>query len=121
MGSIDTKDINATTTATLDELPQVEENTAVKPSVYDDADLAQFFEPIDGFEGKHLVDHSATWTEREEKKVVRTIDTYILPWCCLMFMAMQLDRSNISWEALPYFHENLCDSLYEHISMCSVN
>jgi hypothetical protein len=70
--------------------------SAVKPSVYDDEDIAVFFEPVAKFEGIHRVDHSATWTEVEEKTLVRKINTWILPWSCLMFMSLQLDRANIS-------------------------
>ena len=70
--------------------------SAVKPSVYDDEDIAVFFEPVEKFEGIHRVDHGATWTVEEEKTLVRKIDTWILQWCCLMFMSLQLDRANIS-------------------------
>jgi hypothetical protein len=45
--------------------------SAVKPSVYDDEDIAVFFEPVAKSEGIHRVDHSATWTEVEEKTLVR--------------------------------------------------
>ncbi|QKX54289.1 uncharacterized protein TRUGW13939_01374 [Talaromyces rugulosus] len=54
------------------------------------------YEPIAQYEGKHRYDPEASWTEAEEKKLVRKLDYKICSWVCLMFFALQLDRGNIS-------------------------
>ncbi|KAG0229894.1 hypothetical protein BGW42_001295 [Actinomortierella wolfii] len=40
--------------------------------------------------------HDLTWTEEEEKRLVRTLDLRIMSWVGLMFFFMQLDRGNMS-------------------------
>ncbi|WQF89776.1 Putative major facilitator superfamily, MFS transporter superfamily [Colletotrichum destructivum] len=57
---------------------------------------AQMYEPIPEYEGRHRYDPTATWSEHEEKKLVRRLDYRICSWVCLMFFALQLDRGNIN-------------------------
>ncbi|KAB5589416.1 MFS transporter [Ceratobasidium theobromae] len=64
--------------------------------VFDDPDLGKYFIPIQEYEGRHRFDPKATWTEAEERSLVRKVDKRILLWCCVMFFALQLDRGNIS-------------------------
>jgi hypothetical protein len=45
----------------------------VHGSVFDDTGAAQFYQPIDKYEGKHRFDPNATWTPEEERKLVRTV------------------------------------------------
>ncbi|KAH9939829.1 major facilitator superfamily domain-containing protein [Amylocystis lapponica] len=65
-------------------------------SVFDDEVLAKHFVPPDNYEGKHRFDPDATWTEAEEKKLVRRIDFRIALFACLCFCALGLDRGNLS-------------------------
>ncbi|KAH8547517.1 transporter-like protein [Umbelopsis sp. PMI_123] len=65
-------------------------------SVYDDARLADYYKPISSYEGYHRFDPTAVWTAAEEKVLLRKIDWRIMAWCCIMFIALQLDRGNIS-------------------------
>ncbi|PVI05564.1 pantothenate transporter liz1 [Periconia macrospinosa] len=46
---------------------------------------------------KHLefVSSGLTWTEEEEKKLVRKIDSYLLPTMWLMYLLSYMDRTNI--------------------------
>lgn len=76
--------------------PELESEQIINNSRFDDAQFRQFYQPVAGFEGLHRVDHDATWTAAEEKGIIRKIDFRVLPFACLLFMAMQLDRSNIS-------------------------
>ncbi|KAK9234564.1 major facilitator superfamily domain-containing protein [Lipomyces kononenkoae] len=69
---------------------------ATQPSVFDDPDKAPLYQPLPRYENLHRVDHKARWTWREEIAVVRKIDLRIMSWCAIMFMALQLDRGNIS-------------------------
>lgn len=56
--------------------------------------LADVVPPHDTYEGKHRFDPTATWTEAEERRVVRKTDFALLSWLCLMFFGLQLDRGN---------------------------
>lgn len=51
--------------------------------------------PHHDYEGCHRWDPDATWTEAEERRVVRKTDMYLLSWLCVMFFGLQLDRGNI--------------------------
>ena len=62
----------------------------------DDTSLEKYYVPIDSYEGRHRYDPRAKWTEEEERALVRRLDWRICGWCCLMFFALQLDRSNIT-------------------------
>jgi hypothetical protein len=42
-------------------------------SVFDDSGAAQFYQPIEKYEGAHRFDPNATWTAVEEKALVRTV------------------------------------------------
>ncbi|KAB5589066.1 MFS transporter [Ceratobasidium theobromae] len=64
--------------------------------VFDNPDLGKYFIPIQEYEGRHRFNPKATWTEAEERSLVRKVDKRILLWCCAMFFALQLDRGNIS-------------------------
>ncbi|KAF9404380.1 hypothetical protein BGZ94_004215, partial [Podila epigama] len=41
-------------------------------------------------------DHDLTWTEEEEKRIVRIFDLKVLSWIFVMFFFMQLDRGNMA-------------------------
>ena len=45
----------------------------VHGSVFDDSGAAQFYQPIEKYEGAHRFDPNATWTPAEEKALVRTV------------------------------------------------
>lgn len=46
--------------------------------------LADALPPHESYEGSHRYDPAATWTEVEERKVVRKTDLYLLVWICIM-------------------------------------
>ncbi|QSZ33005.1 hypothetical protein DSL72_002590 [Monilinia vaccinii-corymbosi] len=56
----------------------------------DRGNIADALPPHESYEGIHRYDPAATWTEREERKVVRKTDLYLL------FFGLQLDRGNVS-------------------------
>ncbi|KAK9245140.1 major facilitator superfamily domain-containing protein [Lipomyces tetrasporus] len=81
---------------------------ATQPSVYDDPEKARLYQPLPTYENLHRVDPKARWTWREEIAVVRKVDLRIMSWCAVMFMALQLDRGNIS-QAVA---DNMLDDLH---------
>lgn len=60
-----------------------------------DAALLKYYKPIDTYEGAKRYDPAFEWEAKEEQRLVRTLDTKIMAWCCLTFFALQLDRGNI--------------------------
>ncbi|KAF1818375.1 phthalate transporter, partial [Dissoconium aciculare CBS 342.82] len=58
--------------------------------------LDQYYKPSSQWEGLHRYDTEFTWKSEEEKSLVRKIDWRICTFACLMFFALQLDRSNIN-------------------------
>lgn len=46
--------------------------------------LADALPPHESYEGAHRYDPAATWTEAEERKVIRKTDLYLLVWICVM-------------------------------------
>ncbi|GAB5589362.1 hypothetical protein Unana1_04262 [Umbelopsis nana] len=71
------------------------EEVVLSESVIDDDRLAEHYKPREDYEGYHRFDPKAVWTAEEEKVLLRKIDWRIMIWCCIMFVALQLDRGNI--------------------------
>ncbi|WBW71653.1 pantothenate transporter liz1 [Schizosaccharomyces osmophilus] len=68
---------------------------ATQYSVYDDPNVREAYYPIDTYENNHRFDPFFRWSWREEKRLVRKMDLFIMLWTCVMFFALELDRANI--------------------------
>ncbi|KAF1813445.1 phthalate transporter [Eremomyces bilateralis CBS 781.70] len=68
---------------------------ATQRSVYDHAETANKYQPRDDWENIHRFDPLFRWTWGEEYKLVRRVDLLIMGWVCIMFMALEIDRSNL--------------------------
>ncbi|PCH34067.1 MFS general substrate transporter [Wolfiporia cocos MD-104 SS10] len=69
---------------------------ATQSSVFDDPLTLELYRPSPEYENAHRFNANARWTWREELHVVRKVDRRIMIWTVLMFLCMDLDRSNLS-------------------------
>ncbi|KAF3803869.1 putative transporter [Colletotrichum gloeosporioides] len=88
---------------------------ATQPSVFDDPDTAEKYHPRSDWENIHRFDPLARWTWAEEYALIRKV------WACIMFMALELDRANISQvQELTYREDfNLGNTVFKLAFLCA--
>jgi hypothetical protein len=63
-----------------------------------DPDVAAYWRGVydnASYECRHVFDPTFTWSEEEERKLVRRLDLRVCLWACVMFFGLQVDRGNL--------------------------
>ncbi|CZR59009.1 related to putative tartrate transporter [Phialocephala subalpina] len=69
-----------------------------KKNPFLDPDVAEYWAGIyekSRYECRAEFDPTLTWTEEEERKLVRRLDWRVCLWACVMFFGLQTDRGNL--------------------------
>ncbi|WVR07847.1 hypothetical protein IAU60_004890 [Kwoniella sp. DSM 27419] len=79
---------------------------ATQPSVFDTAQK-DHYTPMEAYEGHGAFDPLARWTWKEEQRVTRIIDWKIFLWITIMFLALDIDRYNLTTATADNFLKDL--------------
>jgi hypothetical protein len=75
-----------------------EEGEVFKKNPFLDPDVAAHWIAVyekSQYECRSQFDPLFTWSEEEEKKIVRRLDWRVCLWACIMFFGLQVDRGNL--------------------------
>lgn len=70
-----------------------------KHNIFKDPEVAAYYRDLyekAQYEGRHVFDPELEWTKEEERKIVWKLEWRVALWACTMFIALQIDRGNIS-------------------------
>ena len=76
-----------------------EDGEALRKNPFLDPDVAEHWAAVyekSQYESRHAFDPSFTWSEEEERKLVRRLDWRVCFWACVMFFGLQVDRGNLA-------------------------
>jgi sugar phosphate permease len=88
----------------------------LRDNIFLDPEVANYYRDIyenARYEGRHVFDPELTWTKEEERKIVWKLEFRVCLVACIMFMALQLDRGNIS--------QALSDNMLKDLGMTTNN
>ncbi|KAF2420212.1 MFS general substrate transporter [Tothia fuscella] len=74
-----------------------EDDSDVKSNPFSDPEVKAYYVGVyekAQYECRHVFDAELTWTEEEEKKLIRKLDWRVCLWACVMFFSLQIDRGN---------------------------
>ncbi|TEY70373.1 hypothetical protein BOTCAL_0105g00150 [Botryotinia calthae] len=87
-----------------------EDGSAFAKNLFLDPDVRDHWTAVyekSQYECRHAFDPNLTWTEEEERRLVRRLDWRVCLWACVMFFGLQVDRGNLT-QAVA---DNLLDDL----------
>lgn len=96
-GTLDPK--NTFTSSSSSDLSEASDYSELKANPFLDPVVAEHWRKVyeeADYECKDAFDPHVTWTEEEEKAVIRKIDFRACAWAIVMFFALQVDRGNLS-------------------------
>ncbi|KAH8913098.1 MFS general substrate transporter [Coniochaeta sp. PMI_546] len=106
LGHTDTRDLDDTGDgkkghgqASSDTSGSDENGVTSEKNPFNDEAVAQYWRAAyekSNYECRHVFDPSLTWSEEEEKRLVRKLDWRVCLWACVMFFALQVDRGNLA-------------------------
>ncbi|CAM1504852.1 Fc.00g024430.m01.CDS01 [Cosmosporella sp. VM-42] len=76
-------------------------------SVFDNPQLAQFYQPHSDYENLRRFDVNERWTYREEQAVRHETDLKIFVWILVIFFGLNIDRGNLGNAAADNLLEDL--------------
>ncbi|KAJ4356514.1 uncharacterized protein N0V89_004548 [Didymosphaeria variabile] len=79
-------------------------------NIFADPEVAAYYKDVYGkakYECRHVFDPTATWTDEEEKRVIRKLDLRVCFWACTMFFSLQVDRGNLTQAVSGTFLKDL--------------
>lgn len=84
----------------LTDVPSSDDGSAfaLEKNPFSDPEVADYWRNVyeeASYECRHVFDPSVSWTEEEEKKLVRKLDWHVCLWACVMFFGLQVDRGNL--------------------------
>lgn len=82
----------------------LEDVTQKNASVFVAPEALDIYKPVEGFEGAHRFDPSATWSAAEEKRLVRKVRAETPIYCSILTRAARLENNT------PGVHHVLCAS-----------
>ncbi|KAH6608346.1 hypothetical protein Trco_001692 [Trichoderma cornu-damae] len=92
--------------STSDQIQQPRDITGSEEGGYDgtknpfsDPAVAQHWREVyekSNYECRHVFDPSLSWSEEEERRLVRKLDWRVCLWACVMFFGLQVDRGNLA-------------------------
>ncbi|CAK7237874.1 hypothetical protein SBRCBS47491_010185 [Sporothrix bragantina] len=74
------------------------ESFSLEKNPFADPEIAEYWRGVyenANYECRHVFDPSFTWSEEEERKLVRKLDWRVCLWACVMFFGLQVDRGNL--------------------------
>lgn len=63
------------TSLTSSQEDEIDNDNTIHGSVFSDSRAVEFYKPIEKYEGRHRFDMHATWSDEEEKKLVRRVSS----------------------------------------------
>ncbi|OKL61498.1 hypothetical protein UA08_03330 [Talaromyces atroroseus] len=76
-----------------------DDDNSNKGNPFLDPDVAEYWRftyEKSQYECRHVFDPTLTWSEEEEKRIIRKLDWRVCLWACVMFFGLQVDRSNLT-------------------------